>query len=312
MGGSASFDDVTVKTDDPQYIDTANAMMASEFGTATFSPEFLNSTQLDVLLGATLQRWGSSLIFGEALNGLQTVELIVADLPGLMLGYTRGTTIILDADAAGHGWYVDASPASSDEFRIRLDDHVLAALPDSEAHGNIDLVTVFAHEVGHLLGLTHGAAADYPVMKDELDPGIRFLIEQVGFDHDPDQPISDQILLKLAMQAARTEQALRDGKGRALQDAKTLAFDLDALHTVSSKTGTGGKVDWDSGNSGWFSRFSSFGKGRAGSHISDFMSSAPSKTQDDSKVEQTGFDSLDLNLISKDAGKEESKGWFDL
>ena len=115
-------------------------------------------------------------------------------------------TITIDTDAAGHGWFVDTSPASSEEFRIRLDDDVLAAEPDSDAYGNIDLVTVLAHEVGHVLGLTHHAAVDYPVMQDEIDPGIRFLIEETGVDLDPHQPDTDKTLLELAMQATRAEQ----------------------------------------------------------------------------------------------------------
>jgi len=48
-------------------------------------------------------------------------------------------------------------------------------VPSSDAYGHMDLVTVVAHELGHVLGFEHGDAGAYAVMHDELEPGMRYL-----------------------------------------------------------------------------------------------------------------------------------------
>jgi hypothetical protein len=58
----------------------------------------------------------------------------VTDLPGTVLGLAsrHAGTVWLDSDAAGNGWYLDTS--------------------GSVPAGRMDLVTVLAHELGHILG----------------------------------------------------------------------------------------------------------------------------------------------------------------
>jgi hypothetical protein len=101
------------------------------------------------------------------------IAVVIVDLPGLQLGDTDGSTIFIDADAAGHGWFVDLTPADSLEFDLRLDASVLAASPTSDAYGRMDLLTVLMHEIGHTLGFTHEDVALYPVMREDLSPGMR-------------------------------------------------------------------------------------------------------------------------------------------
>jgi hypothetical protein len=100
--------------------------------------------------------------------------VVIADLDGATLGLATGNVVTIDADAAGHGWFVDVSPADSAEFRIRLDRNVFGAARSSEAFGRMDLLTVVTHELGHVLGLDHDDAAQYAVMSEELDPGVRY------------------------------------------------------------------------------------------------------------------------------------------
>lgn len=61
----------------------------------------------------------------------------------------------LDRDAAGHGWFVDGTPAENEEFRRQRGQEGLAARAGSLAEGRMDLLTVVSHEVGHLLGFAH-------------------------------------------------------------------------------------------------------------------------------------------------------------
>jgi hypothetical protein len=98
------------------------------------------------------------------------VRFAVADLPGAELGREEGGTITLDADAAGHGWFVDPTPADSSEFRRRLADGALAATPGSAAYGRMDLLTAVNHELGHRLGFDHGDG----LMGEELEAGTRY------------------------------------------------------------------------------------------------------------------------------------------
>lgn len=40
----------------------------------------------------------------------------IADLEGLRLGQVAGTTVWIDVDAAGRGWFVDPTPGRGEEF----------------------------------------------------------------------------------------------------------------------------------------------------------------------------------------------------
>ena len=91
------------------------------------------------------------------------VEFIVADLPNILLGLAAGHIIWIDQDAAGIGWFVDSTPDTDDEFG-----------PGGAAAGRIDLLTVLAHELSHVLGFEHDPAPGH-LMSETLAPGIRLL-----------------------------------------------------------------------------------------------------------------------------------------
>ena len=98
---------------------------------------------------------------------------MITELPESCLGVSDGTTIYLDRDAAGYGWFVDLSPTSSSEFRKVPKGTDLKAV-DRRAVDKIDLLTVIAHELGHVAGLDD-LARQQTLMKDTLDTGIRRL-----------------------------------------------------------------------------------------------------------------------------------------
>jgi hypothetical protein len=142
-------------------------------------------------------------------------------------------------------------------------------------------------------------------MDDELDPGIRFLIDEVGFDQDPDLPISNQALLQLAMQAARLEEAKRID--RAGETGGGVSFDLDG----PAATGLASRVDWDSDHSGWSGLLSKDGKVRAGGNFADFLSRVLDEDDTTAKKGENTEDpvTLDSRFVIKDKA---NKGWFDL
>jgi hypothetical protein len=169
-----SFDDVTVKTDDPAFRDDGDSLLASGTPGQT-TDTALTGDELDAIVHEAISRltqaWQLS---DEEVALLNSVNFEIVDLDGSTLGYTGGTTVQIDLDAAGIGWFVDITPSDDDEF-IAQGDGSLLADPTGQANGGIDLLTVVMHELGHILGLedvnTETSGGD--LMAATLAPGVR-------------------------------------------------------------------------------------------------------------------------------------------
>jgi hypothetical protein len=144
-----------------------------------------------------------------------TIEL--ADLPGLTLGQTIGSLVLLDLDAAGYGWFIDPTPVENEEFHQVQGSTELAATVPSDAVGRMDLLTVVLHELGHVLGFDHVEAdADAgSLMQATLAPGVRRL---VAAEQDEAEPPGAP--------TAVSEQA--EDPTATAQDAAVLVFDETA------------------------------------------------------------------------------------
>jgi hypothetical protein len=173
--GGASFDSVRVRTNDPAF-ESADAMTAAAGSAMAASTATVTQSDLDAAAQVAIAHWTGLLGAGDArLALLHDVRLGVDDLAGAQLGSAEGESVLIDADAAGHGWFIDPTPYEAGEFRLRTEGG-LAATPGSEAYGRMDLLTVLTHELGHVMGFDHMAAGRLPVMAEELLAGMRYLV----------------------------------------------------------------------------------------------------------------------------------------
>ncbi len=109
----------------------------------------------------------------EAAGVLAAVRFEVVDLPGLILGRASGTTVWLDATAAGHGWFIDPTPSDDIDF----------------GYGGVDTLTVVMHELGHVLGLDRADSIGQSTMSPSLDSGVRQLASG-GLEPAPASPMA--------------------------------------------------------------------------------------------------------------------------
>jgi Ca2+-binding RTX toxin-like protein len=125
------------------------------------------------LLDAARAIWAmSGQVSAAQLAATLPVSILVADLPDLMLGNTQGSVIALDADAAGHGWFIDATPLRAEEFAPGT----LLAKAGSAAAGRMDLLSVVVHELGHVMGFADNAPGQ-AAMAATLDVGRRLTVD---------------------------------------------------------------------------------------------------------------------------------------
>jgi hypothetical protein len=133
-------------------------------------PQPLDSGELPALLAEARKRWAGMGISPIQLASLNLEQVVgIQDLPGSFLGLTVDNRIWLDPDAAGAGWFVDATPGLDEEFLLPG----LSAGLLSRASGRADLLTVLMHEIGHLLGFEHGDSDE--VMSSQLRTGVRLV-----------------------------------------------------------------------------------------------------------------------------------------
>jgi hypothetical protein len=172
--GAASFDNVLIRGDDIAYAGGGTPLtVAAAPAQVTADAGNLDASALAAALAEAERRWiASGLVDAWTIASFGAIQVRVADLDGVTLGLSNDTqkSIIIDADAAGYGWFIDPTLSTDDEFGLRLNFDERAASLGSQAYGKIDLLTVVQHELGHLLGFEHGSI---DLMGETLVAGVR-------------------------------------------------------------------------------------------------------------------------------------------
>jgi hypothetical protein len=143
-------------------------------------PQALTVEALGPVVAEAIARWGASGFDCHGIGALEEVECGIADLEGATLGLAWGSTVWIDSDAAGHGWFVDRTPADDGEFAV--DEAGELAGRSGGAPGRMDLLTVVMHEMGHVLGFDDldGEGGSGELMSSTLESGVRRLPGDVG------------------------------------------------------------------------------------------------------------------------------------
>ena len=150
------------------------AQVVGERPPAGSSANTLRTEGARLLLAEAVASWSAA---GEDTSALGNVTVQIADLADGYLGMAGGSTIWLDNNASGWGWFVDATPSDDSEFTT----------PGNQGEKDrMDLLTVVMHELGHLLGQDHDAGG---VMAETLAAGKR----RTESEHDH-VALEDQLL----------------------------------------------------------------------------------------------------------------------
>ena len=158
--------DPSVRYDTPNgsYLH-ADSVVAPAAGVQT-----LTQSELQPIIQEAITRWKDAGMNAATLAQLAQAQFEISDLPGTDLGETQGNVITIDVNAAGHGWFVDPTPATDEEFTGT--GAQLQAI-DPRAVDKIDLLTVVEHELGHVAGFDDLDATAQSVMDGVLGVGIR-------------------------------------------------------------------------------------------------------------------------------------------
>jgi len=208
-------DRVSYDPDFPKPEIWGQLLMVEPSQAARFDAAWLTSDELASTAIAAMERLDNGRENGISLSP-DSIEFEIADLPGEQLGQTIGDRILIDTDAAGYGWFVDATPYDDEEYEPTDLSTQLAAVPGSPASERVDLLTVVMHELGHVAGLSHIMNGSF--MDPVLPLGVRRLEPGEADRHDltnasassPDIPksagrllVSDDILAEILSEAEK-------------------------------------------------------------------------------------------------------------
>jgi hypothetical protein len=119
----------------------------------------LTAEELQPIVTQAIVRWEEAGAAPSQVSHLEQINIRIGSLPPGILAMTGPGIIWISPDAAGYGWFIDPIPGNDAAF---------LAMPGSPAQERMDLLTVMAHELGHIiLGMDESPALN-DVMTEAL------------------------------------------------------------------------------------------------------------------------------------------------
>lgn len=137
----------------PETRPDASAAPAAPVDPVIFDDGALSQAELDDFVDAAIARWTATGLTAEQIAALRAMTFTIAAMPGDSLGSFQPGLITLDDDAAGRGWFLDATPLDDSEFGRAFSATRMQTGPSGAPAGHYDLLTTVMHEMGHALGL---------------------------------------------------------------------------------------------------------------------------------------------------------------
>ncbi|MCB1229581.1 MAG: Ig-like domain-containing protein, partial [Verrucomicrobiae bacterium] len=148
--------------------ETSSGQTASDTATTTLTNE-----ALEIIANSAAERWRATGLSAEQSAALDSITYEITNLNGIQLGQTSGMTIVLDDDAAGVNWFIDATPDADEEFGEN------GQAISGDAANRVDLLSIVLHEQGHILGLPdtylYGSSSSPDLMYGIFEAGERRL-----------------------------------------------------------------------------------------------------------------------------------------
>src|SRR5258706_2572769 len=137
----------------------------------------LRPAELSGTVQAAIERWRDAGISVEDLMRLQSVTFEIADLPDGLLATANSTSVKIDENAAGYGWFADRAQLEDAELDVPVPGRELQTTEQSPAFGRIDLLTVLMRELGvtYRQGKKSLPEQMRPLMQNTLSPAVRRL-----------------------------------------------------------------------------------------------------------------------------------------
>jgi hypothetical protein len=194
-----------VEADAVMLVQTSAELAAGGLGNNPHATPLTVSEAMPLVRAAEI-RWAEA---GANIAVLANLQVSVVNLPGMELGESSSVvdTIYLDTNAKGYGWFIDPTPYQNSEFPVQVaktEDRATSG----PAAGEMDLLTVIMHEMGHFLGCEdlNPQTSPYDLMSADLTVGTRRLPQSVA---------AEQALAKDAVFAALAQPQGETTAGKA-------------------------------------------------------------------------------------------------